>query len=173
MNNTFIIDSLTIILNTYLSMRAYFYQRINQTVYTNQALGKYVIDYTLLLPSSEFIFNLNESQVNAQIQEYIDICNVLVDYLTTNVTTQTNLFFENIQNQLNYSITQINGFSVALLRAEYANLFTYTVPYDMSLSVAMYLNNINFNTYNFQVQLNATLGDLNNIRQNVKMVLSK
>jgi hypothetical protein len=173
MNTTAIINSLTIILNTYLSMRAYFYQRINQTVYTNQELNKYVIDYTLLLPASEFIFNLNESQVNAQIQEYIDLCSAFEADLMANVETQTNLFFENIQNQLNYSITQINGFAISLLKAEYANLFVYTTPYDMSLTVAMYLNNLDFTTYNKQVQLNAILSDFNNIRQNTRLIFSK
>lgn len=173
MNDKFIINSLTTILNTYKSIVAFFYQKIAQTKYTNVDLKKFNIDYALLLPSSQFIIFLNENQVNAQMQAYIDLCNTLITYITTNLATQNVLFFEQIQNQLNNSITQLNGFALSLLDAQYENLYSYTVPYDMSMSNVLYLNDINLNTYNLQASLNYTLTDFNNIHQNTVLTLSK
>jgi hypothetical protein len=170
--NITVINSLTLILSTYQSIVAYFYQRIPQNKYTNNILATYAINYELLLPSSEYIFRLNQNQVNAQIQSYIDLCNALMDYINTNVNTQTILFYQQIQNQLNDSITQLNGFAVSLLDAEYQSLRVYTVPYDMSLSTALYINNINLDTYDLQTKLNAELADFNNLKTNTKLILS-
>lgn len=171
--NTYIVDSLNNILLTYQSIVAFFYQRIIQTQYTNNSLAVYVIDYNLLLPSSQYIFDLNENQVNAQVQEYINICNVLIIYINTNVNTQVNLFYEQIKNTLDNSITQLNGFSLTLLKAQYKSIFVYNVPYSMSLSNVLFLNNINVNTYPVQARLNAELSDFNNILQNTPVTLSR
>lgn len=181
--NLYIINTLTVILNTYVSIVTFFYQRIPQTQYTNTALSnatpQYLnglqvsgIDYNLLLPSSQYILRLNQNQVNAQMQSYIDACNALIDYINTNVNTQTILFYQQIQNQLNDSITQLNGFAVSLLDAQYSTLFVYTVPYPMAMSTALYLNNISLDTYNLQAQLNAELADFNNLIVNTKLILS-
>ncbi len=172
MNNNQIVNSLNIIIATYQSICAFFYQKIIQTDFTNNKLSVYPINYTLLLPSSQFIINLNNAQVNAQMQTYINLCNVLITSLTLSVNTQTNLFYEQIQNILNISISQLNGFAINLLDAQYNSLFTYKVPYDMSLLEALYLNNINYNTYTLQATLNYNLQDFNNLSQNIIITLS-
>jgi len=59
MNNNQIVNSLNIIIATYQSICAFFYQKIIQTDFTNNKLSVYPINYTLLLPSSQFIINLN------------------------------------------------------------------------------------------------------------------
>ena len=169
--NNYIIDALTVIQNTYNSILAYFYQRIAQTQFTNNNLATYAIDYTLLLPSSEFIFNLNSSQVSAQMQAYINLCNLLVTYITTNTNTQTTLFYEQIQNTLNTTITALNTFSISLLEAEYASILTYTVPYNMSMTNALFLNNISLDNWQKQVKLNPAIIDFNNILQNTQLNL--
>lgn len=171
--NNFIINSLTTILNTYKSIIAFFYKKILQTKYTNVDLTKFTINYTLLLPSSEFIIFLNENQVNAQVQAYIDLCTALVTFITTSINTQNVLFYEQIQNKLDDSITQLNGFALSLLDAQYDSLYTYTVPYDMSMSNAMYLNDLDLDTYNLQASLNYIQADFNNIKQNTKLTFSK
>jgi len=171
--NNFIITSLITINNTYQSIVAFFYQNISQTQYVNNDLATYTIDYTLLLPASQYANNLNVNQVNAQVQEYINLCNTLITYITTNLSTQTIMIYEQIQNTLNNSIVQLNGFSSGLLEAEYQNLFTYVVPYSMSLSNALFLNNISLDTYYTQIQLNNTIDDFNNIIQNTTLSLSR
>jgi hypothetical protein len=168
-----IITALQKIEATYLSMRAFFYQKIIQTIYTNTQLATYPIDYALLLPSSKFIINLNGAQVNAQMQAYIDLCNVLVLSLNTTLSTQTNLFYERIQNTLNTSISQMNGFSISLLEAKYANIFKYSVPYNMAFSNVLYLNGIDLSEYAIQASLNYDLQDFNNLRTGQIINLSK
>lgn len=170
--NNYISTTLSNILATFQSISAFFYQRIDQSVYTNNSLATYVVNYSLLLPSSKFILILNENQVNAQIQAYINLCNVLNQYLTSDLTVQLNLQFERIQNQLNSSIAQLNGFSISLLKAQYQNLLKYTVPYNMSLSQAIYLNNIPLTSYPQQVTLNGGVADFNNLQQNTIITLS-
>lgn len=171
--NNYIVTALTGILNTYQSIVAYFYQRIIQVQYTNNVLATYVINYNLLLPSSEFVFNLNENQVNAQIQTYINECNALIAYINLNPTTQTTLLYEQIQNILNDSITQLNGFSISLLQAKYNSIFSYTIPYNMSMTNALFLNNISLDTSALQISLNYGIQDFNNILQNSVITLSR
>jgi ribonuclease PH len=171
--NIQISNQLTVILSTYESITAFFYQKILQTTYTNNQLAVYNVDYTLLLPSSEFIVNLNAAQVNAQMQAYIDLCNVLVLEITTNINTQTTLFYEQIQNTLNTSIAQLNGFSIALLDAQYKSLFQYKLPYSMGMIEALWLNNIDLSTYPLQARLNYNVQDFNNLLQNTIIVLSR
>ncbi len=167
--NIYIINALTIINNTYQSMMAFFYQHIIQTQFTNNTLATYNIDYTLLLPSSKYLVNLNQNQVNTQIQAYIDLCNILITYITTNTNTESYYVYEQIQNILNVSIAQINGFSISLLEAEYSSVRVYTVPYTMSMTNVLFLNNINLDTYLTQVTLNTGVTDFNNIYQNTKL----
>jgi hypothetical protein len=171
--NNFIISSLQTILATYNSMTAYFYQKIPQTKYTNNSLANFQINYTLLLPASQFQKEINLNQVNAQMQAYITLCNALIIYITTNVEFQTNLFYEQIQNQLNTSITQINGFAISLLEAATINIFNFTVPNDMGLTNAMQLNGLDMNTYPLQASLNYNLADFNNIIRDTTIILSK
>ncbi len=164
---------ITTILSTYQSIAAFFYQKILQTRYTNNTLAVYKVDYTLLLPSSEFIVNLNAAQVNAQVQAYINECNVVSLQITTNINTQTTLFYEQIQNTLNTSITQLNGFSLALLDAQYDTLLQYKIPYTMGMIEALWLNNIDFSTYSLQASLNYNVQDFNNLLQDSTIILSK
>lgn len=171
--NNQISNQLKIILSTYQSIVAFFYQRILQTQYTNNQLSVFVIDYTLLLPSSKYIISLNEAQVNAQVQAYIDLCKILTTSITTNVNTQTTLFYEQIQNTLDISIANLNGFSTSLLNAQYATLFQYKIPYNMGMSEALWLNGINLNTYGLQASLNYNIADFNNLLQNTTIILSK
>ena len=173
MNNQYIIEALTLLQDLLGSMTAFFYQKIPQTTYTNNFLQNYEINYNLLLPSSKFIVTLNESQVNAQIQEYINACNALVIYLNLNVETQVSLEYERISNILNTSISQINGFATSLLKNFYNTLYFYVTPYDMSLSYAMYLNNIDLNNYPAQASLNNAIPDFNNIKRNTTITLTK
>jgi hypothetical protein len=172
MNNN-IIDSLTNILNTYKSITAFFYKKIAQNKYTNVDLSKFNIDYNLLLPASEFIIFLNENQVNAQMQSYIDMCNILIDYIVKNVQTQNIIFYESIQNQLENSITQLNNFALSLLEARYESIYSYTVEYDMSFSQALYLNEINLDEYDQQATLNYDLKDFNNLIEGMIITLSR
>lgn len=172
-NNKYIIDTLRLILAMYQTMRAYFYQQIPQSQFTNNQLATYKINYTLLLPASKFQNNLNAAQVNAQLQEYINLCNVLIQFITSNVDLQTNLVYEQIQNELNSSIAQINGFSATLLQAKYAALFTYNVPYDMGFTTVLFLNQIDLLTYPLQASLNYNLQDFNNLLANTKIILTR
>ncbi len=169
--NNYIINSLSNIQNTYQSIIAYFYQHIIQNKFTNNTLATYTINYTLLLPSSEYLYNLNDTQVNSQIQAYIDLCNVLIKYINTTDSTQTVLLYEQIQNVLNNSISQLNEFAISLLKAEYSTLFTYTVPYKMSMTNVLFINNINLDTYNQQIPLNPLIMDFNSIQQNTLLNL--
>lgn len=168
-----IISALQTIDTTYQSMRAFFYQKIIQKTYTNNQLATYAIDYTLLLPSSKFITNLNSAQVNAQMQQYIDLCDALILAITTTVATQSNLFYERIQNVLNDSVSQMNGFSINLLNAKYITVFRYKIPYNMSLAEALFLNNISLDEYALQASLNYNVQDFNNLLQNTEISLSK
>lgn len=171
--NTYIATALQIIANTYSSMLAFLYQHITQTQFTNNTLATYTIDYTLLLPSSQYLTNLNTSQVNAQVQSYIDLCTALITYIVTTDITQSNIFYEQIQNTLNNSITQLNSFATSLLEAEYASVIFYQVPYGMSLTTAMFLNTINQDSWQKQVSLNPTTLDFNNLIQGTTLQLLK
>src|ERR1700761_7392764 len=139
MNNE-IINSLSIITATYQSIISFFYQKIIQKAFTNNQLAVYKINYSLLLPGSQFITTINEAQVNAQMQAYVNLCEALTILITTTVNTQTNLFYEQIQNILQNSIAQLNGFSVSLLNAQYLSLFKYEIPYNMGMTEALFLN---------------------------------
>lgn len=172
-NNIFIYNSLQNIQAVYESITAFFYQSINQTQYTNNTLNTYEIDYSLLLPSSQFVSNLNENQVNAQLQSYIDLCDELIYYITTTVSTQTNLFLEGIQNTLNLSVSNLNGFALSLLKAQYDIIFTYTPPSDMGMTSVLYINQISLDSYEQQVQLNLGIPDFNNIKQGTPLTLSR
>lgn len=169
--NNYVINALTNILNIYQSMRAYFYQHITQNQFTNNDLATYVINYELLLPSSQYIYNLTYSQVTTQIQSYIETCNLLITYITSNTNIQINLTYEQIQNILNISIANLNGFAISLLEAGYQSLIIYTVPYSMSMTNVLFLNNINLDTYPQQIRLNYSLSDFNNIPQNTNVTL--
>ena len=171
--NNIIVNQLTLILNTYQSIVAFFYQRIAQTSFTNNNLATYTIDYSLLLPSSQYITILNAAQCNAQMQAYIDLCNLLTEYITNNVNTQTNLYFEQIQNTLDSSISQLNGFTEQLLNAQYFQLFTYKIPYNMSLLTAIYNNSIDLDTYALQASLNYGVQDFNNLQQGQNIILNR
>lgn len=166
-------SSLTTINNTLESITAFFYQSILQTEYTNNYLANYIIDYSLLLPSSQFVTNLTAAQVSAQIQEYINLCDALIVVIRSNLPTSINLFYERIQNTLDISIAQLNGFATTLLNLYYSQLFNYTIPYNMGLSTALYLNNLNMNTYIKQAALNYNLPDFNNLLQNTIITLSR
>jgi hypothetical protein len=172
MNNEIII-LLQNIQATYQSIIAYFYDRILQTAYTNNTLATYPVNYTLLLPSSKYIINLNPAQCNAQVQAYIALCDELIVFIDTTVGTQTNLFYEQIQNVLNSSIAQLNGFTNSLLQAQYNQLFSYLIPYNMSLTTAMYENTLSFSTYALQASLNYNLQDFANLRQGSTITLSR
>ena len=171
--NTYIIDQLIIISNTYQSISAYFYQHIIQNKFNNNLLTVYPIDYTLLLPSSEYLANLSAGQVSTQIQAYINLCNTLITYINNNTNLQSILIYEQIQNTLNISITQLNIFATGLLDASYEAVFVYNVPYRMSMTNALFLNNINIDSYKLQVELNPTILDFNNILQNTQLKLSR
>jgi len=168
-----IISKLDLILSTYKSIVAFFYKKIFQKLFTNSQLNVYNIDYTLLLPSSKYILYLNAAQVTAQMQAYINLCNLFTAELNVSVNTQTSLFFEQIQNILNNSIAQLNGFSTSLLDAQYNTLFTYTLPYSMGLTEVLHKNNIDLDTYPIQASLNYDLKDLNNILQGNTITLSR
>lgn len=170
---TYIIDSLNLILNMYQSMRAYFYQKITQAQFTNNTLSTYQINYKLLLPASKLQTDLNEAQVNAQLQEYINLCGILEKYINDNVELQTNLLFEQIQNQLDQSIATINTFAASLLQAKYNNIFTYSVPYDMGLTTALFLNNISLGSYAQQAALNYNIADFSNILKGTQLTLTR
>ena len=73
--NNYIINALTIILDTYQSILAFFYQKILQNSFINNDLTTYDINYNLLLPSSQYLTFLTTGQVNAQMQAYINLCN--------------------------------------------------------------------------------------------------
>lgn len=173
MNTQDIIASLQNIQDTYASVRAFFYQKIIQQTYTNNTLAVYSVNYTLLLPSSKFVTNLNETQVNAQMQSYIDLCNELIVQLKTSVETQTNLFYEQIQNILDNSISSLNGFAANLLQAKYLTIFKYKIPYNMAFSEALFLNNIDLSEYSLQVSLNYDIIDFNNLLAGQEINLSK
>lgn len=169
----YIINSLNLIINMYQSMRAFFYQKIPQDKFVNNSLSTYQINYRLLLPASKFQNNLNIAQVNAQIQEYINLCGILIEYINTNVDLQTNLLFEQIQNQLDSSIATINTFAANLLQAKYNQVFIYETEYDMGFTTALYLNNINLSTYAQQASLNYNIADFNNILKGTKLTLTR
>ena len=168
-----LLNMLNVISSTYTSMQAFFYQRILQNYYNNAQLGSYTINWNLLLPASQTITNLNAAQVSMQIQAYVDLCQQAVQYINTNLGTQTNLQIEQIQNSLVSSVSAINSFALQLLNAQNAQLIYYTTPYDMSLSIAMGVNSIDYSTYLNQVQLNAALPDMAFIPQGTKLILSK
>lgn len=171
--NDYILNYMKNINATYQSIIAFFYQKIDQNQYSNSKLATYAIDYSLLLPSSEFIVHLNPSQVGAQTQTFINLCNILIKYITTNVNFQTKLPYERIQNVLANSISQLDGFANTLLSAAYQNLFNYTVPYNMGFLNILYLNNIDINTFPKQASLNYEINDYNNIKQNDIILLSR
>jgi len=168
-----IVSLLQNILNTYQSMEAFFYQKIMQTQYTNNSLSTYQINYLLLLPSSQFITLLNEAQVNAQLQYYVNLCDQCVVYITTTLGLQSNLIYEKIQGQLDYSIAQISGFASSLLTAQYNQLFTYTIPYTMSMTTAMYQNNLNLDNWLTQIRLNPTITDFHSLRPGTQITFSR
>lgn len=172
MNNP-ILEGLQNIKLTYQSMFAFFYQKINQTVFTNNGLKVYTIDYSLLLPSSQLLTNLNTNQVSAQMQAYVQKCEELTTLITTTLNVQNNIFYERIKNTLDNSITQISNFATSLLNAKYNNLFNYTTPYVMGFSTALYLNKIDLSTYDVQATLNYNLLDFNAIPQNTVLTFFK
>lgn len=171
--NIYVTTSLKNILATYQSIVAFLYQKVNQKQFTNTQLSVYTVDYSLLLPSSQFITNINAAQVNAQVQQYINLCDALVTYITNNVNLQLNFYYEQIQNTLNSSITQLDGFAKGLLNAQYASLLNYKVEYDMSLTMAMYINNISLDSYGTQCSLNYGISDFNNLLQNSTVTLTR
>jgi hypothetical protein len=158
--------------NTYQSISAFFYKAIPQSVYVNNNLSKQSIDYSLLIPGSEFLYNLTDNQINAQIQFYVDLCNDLIVKITTNINTQTNLQLERLQVVLNTSISNLNVFALALISARNKNIIYYVVQYNMGMLKALYLNNISYDTYEQQVLLNQTVNDFNNIQKGTLLILS-
>ena len=86
---------------------------------------------------------------------------------------QTNLFYEQIQNTLNISISQLNGFALSLLESQFNNILIYYVPFNMSMTNVLFLININLNTWQQQVKLNAGIRDFNNILQNTQLNLTR
>ena len=171
MNQT-IIKQLAIILNTFLSARAYFYQSIEQSIFKNSELASYQVNYALLLPGSSLNKNVETGEVGAQVQAYIDLCQVLSIYITTTPQLQKNLFYEQIQNQLNDSITQLSGFAKSLLNAQFERMIKYKVPYTMGLTEVIFNNNLPLSSYNTQVKLNYNIQDFNNILQNTEITLT-
>lgn len=172
MNFQNLIEKLQNILNTYLSIRAYFYQAIPQTIYSNSTLSTYPINYNLLLPASQFNKNLSPGEVGAQIQSYINLCNEFKALINSSSESQTSLFWSTVQNQLEDSITQLNGFAENLLNAEYEKLTKYTIPYDMGLTEAIYLNSLSMDSYAMQASLNYGLSDFNNLMKGTVVVLA-
>lgn len=171
--NNYVATQLTSISNTYQTILAFFYQTIEQTKYVNNALATYTVDYDLLLPSSVFISILTTNQVNSQIQAYVDQCDTLIEYITTTVGTQTNLFIEGIESTLQSSISNLSGFALNLLKAQYETIYIYSPVVDMSMSNILYLNNIDLDDYENQVRLNITTPDFNNIRAGTPITLSR
>lgn len=165
-----IINMLVNIQNTYQSMYAFFYKKINQSSYTNNGLSTYAIDYELLLPSSELLESLNTNQVSAQMRAYVQLCEELVARIDTTIRIQQNIFYEQIKNVLDNSITQMSGFAESLLNAKYANQFSYTVPADMGFIQAMHLNGLDLSTYSQQIELNYTIVDFNNILKGTVLI---
>lgn len=169
----YIRNSLNVILQTYQNIVAFFYQTIDQNKYNNNTLATFHVDFDFLLPGSQFIVILNENQVNAQIQAYVNLCNVLIAFITTNVNTQINLYFESIQNTLTLSISNLNGFALSLLKAQYDTLIIYTTPNTTSMSNIMFINKLDLATWPVQIRLNKTLPDFNNIKQGTLVTLSR
>lgn len=168
----YVINSLTNIQNTYQSITAFFYQKILQTDFVNTDLANYTIDYTLLLPSSEYLEYINDGQVSAQMQSYVDLCDTLVSYINNNINLQNNILYEQIQNILDNSISQLDQFSLNLLKAQYNSLRKYPTPYNMTMSYAMYLNKISLDTWSSQISLNQTINNYNNIPAGTTLTFS-
>ena len=168
-----LIEKLQIALNTYQSMTAYFYQKIIQSKYKNTQLAQYSVDYSLLLPSSQYLATINSAIASAQIQEYINMCQVIMTYIDSESATASSLFSQQIISQLKNSITQINGFTNSLLASQSDTLFSYAVPHDMSMSEVIFRNNLDIDSYSTQALLNQTVVDFNNLQQNTILILSK
>lgn len=164
-------DILTI-KTTYENIRAYFFQKIKQTQYQNQDLQNYVVDYSVLLAGSQYITYINEDQANAQLQEYIALCDNLIAQLQLNVYTQINLPCEQVQNELQLSISSLSQWAKVLLKAQYANLIYFVTKYDTSMTQVLYDANVSMNTYWQQIELNRQL-DFNYIPCNTVVILDK
>lgn len=161
-----------LIQNSYINIRAYFYQVIKQTQYQNKELDDFEVDYSLLLLGSQYITFINDDQVNAQLQEYILLCDNFIAKLQTNVYTQINLNCEQVQNQLQLSVSTLSNWGKILLQAQNENLIYFTTQYNTSLTQVLYDANVSMDTYWQQVQLNRNL-DFNNIPTNTVVLLNK
>lgn len=161
-------NKLNTIVNKTKSQTAFFYQKIPQTVFNNNDLKNFNINYTLLLPSSKYINNLNNNQINSQMEDFIKNCNDLTNYINTNIQTYNKLLFQQIINNINLIISQLNNFATSLLNSN-NNIINYTTTYNMSMTEAMYNNNINLDDWQIQIKYNSHILDYNNIEQNTKL----
>lgn len=162
-------NKLNNIVNKTQSQTAFFYKKISQTIYTNNKLDNYNIDYSLLLPSSKYINNLNANQLNSQMEDFIKNCNDLTNYINNNIQIYNKIIFQQIINNLNLLISQLNNFATSLLNAN-NNIINYTTTYNMSMSEAMYNNNINLDTWQIQINYNPQILDYNNIEKDTKLI---
>ena len=115
------------------------YKLCPQNTYKNPYWDSMTIDYNYVPATMFYATILTLGQMNFIVDYYVGVVNQLLDYIHTN-SLQSILIA--VINQLNQSITAIDSFAKAMYQGSYSNVIDYTVPYNMSLNTALYLNNI-------------------------------
>lgn len=122
----------------------------------------FVIDYNYVPPNLQFNFYFLQSQMNTVIEFYVLQSNKLLDALAQ---SDYNNIAGNYVNLINQGISNINWLATSLWNEVNNAIINYTIPYNMSIRTALFLNNMTTDNLNLIAILNSNnIGTLNFIR---------
>lgn len=143
-------EKLIYISNVFKNCSLQIYKGTPQNTYKNVSFDNSQVDYFYIPSYFKYIPILSLSQVNTLIQYYIDKVSDTINYFNLN---NLNIQLQDKINDLNISIGTLDTFARLLLGYDSEFIYQYTVPQDMSLRMAIFNNNYDFNTQLDQILL--------------------
>lgn len=115
------------------------YQNILQNNYKNFEYDRAVVNYDYVPIYYQFINFMSFSQIGDVIQNYTNNVNELLVWIRQN---GLDVYLQSKVTALTQSISTLNNFAVNLYNNQQSSIYTYIIPYDMSLRTALVLNKI-------------------------------
>lgn len=116
------------------------YKLCPQNTYKNPIWDSQVINYDYVPPTMIYCSTLNQSQISYIIEYYTNLTNEFFTFVEQNGLG--NQVIGTI-NTIGISVSNLNSFADNVFAGSSGTAIKYKVPYDMTLSTALWLNNIN------------------------------
>lgn len=128
--------------NIYLQTIKLLYTNLAPTGYVDYFLDSINLDLSEFPPLFSFYTFTTQNEVNSLVNFYSQQVQNFINYIRS---IGYEIALENKIYQSKQSLVNVINVSKSLLNEQLSDLYEYTLPFNMSLRMALYLNNINFN----------------------------